>query len=128
VLRRTWHSGDTVVVSLPMELREEVLPGDRNTVAALFGPLVLAANLGNGPTTGETKIITGRGTAPGGVSAPSPSPVAKSGSKQAAWVEPVAGSNLRFRAAQTNGESLDVLPIYQIRDQRYSVYWDRARG
>lgn len=128
IIRRMWHSGDTVVVGLPMELREEALPGDRNTVAALYGPLVLAASMGAGPTAGETKIITGRGTTPPGAPAPFPLPIGRSASKPAGWLESVSQNGLRFRASQTNGQSLDVLPMYQIGDERYSIYWDIQRG
>lgn len=46
VLRRRWHSGDTVALTLPLELRLEPTPGDDTVVALLRGPMVLAADLG----------------------------------------------------------------------------------
>jgi len=46
VVERRWRSGDTIELALPMGLRLESAPGDRQTVAVLRGPLVLAADLG----------------------------------------------------------------------------------
>jgi DUF1680 family protein len=46
VVERQWKQGDTVTISLPLELRIEPAPGDANTIALLRGPLVLAADLG----------------------------------------------------------------------------------
>jgi DUF1680 family protein len=45
-LRRTWKEGDVIRLNLPRELRIEPTPDDPNTVALLFGPLVLAGDLG----------------------------------------------------------------------------------
>ena len=61
---RTWADGDTIGISLPMDLRQEPLPGDDTISAALYGPLVLAADLGAGPADGPMKILHGRGTEP----------------------------------------------------------------
>ncbi len=43
---RRWKAGDTVAITLPLDLRIESAPGDADTVAVLRGPLVLAADLG----------------------------------------------------------------------------------
>ncbi|AFL88078.1 hypothetical protein Terro_1782 [Terriglobus roseus DSM 18391] len=125
VIRRTWHAGDTVTVHLPMALREEPLPGSPNTAAALYGPLVLAGTLGDGPTSGPTKILTGRGTAPEGVPAAAPLPGIKAGTTPGSWLKPVQGKPLHFQAEDKAGAAVEVMPMYQVRDQKYSVYWQR---
>src|SRR5207248_8354148 len=48
-LTREWRDGDKIELSLPMQLGSEPLPGDPATRAALYGPLVLAADVGLGP-------------------------------------------------------------------------------
>ena len=129
-ITRVWRDGDTLAVNLPMELTEEPLLGDDATVAALYGPLVLAADLGPGPADGPTKIVHGRGTTPPGVSAPLPLPkvsAAGAGRKGAGWVETVSSPEMRFKAAGQD-RTYNMLPMYQIEDQRYSVYWDRSAG
>jgi DUF1680 family protein len=45
-LRRSWRAGDRVTLKAPPSLGIEAAPGDRNTIALLHGPLVLAADLG----------------------------------------------------------------------------------
>lgn len=116
---RIWQDGDKIRLTLPMALREEILAGDKQTVAALYGPLVLAADLGAGPTDGPLRILST--TAPVGAGAPLPTPVVNSDG----WLEHASGAGLNFRARQTNGSALDVMPLYQVRDQRYAVYWQK---
>lgn len=127
-ITRTWQDGDTVSLRLPMGLTQEVLLGDDATVAALYGPMVLAADLGPGPKDGPTKILHGRGTTPPG--APKPNPLLAidnaHASRAADWIEPASSpTDLRFKAA-ADGRSLALMPMYQIEDQRYGVYWNRG--
>ena len=51
MVTRRWQAGDTVAITLPLDLRIESAPGDEKTVAIVRGPLVLAADLG--PTEGK---------------------------------------------------------------------------
>lgn len=46
LIRRRWKAGDTVRLSLPLELRLEAAAGNDHVVALLRGPMVLAADLG----------------------------------------------------------------------------------
>jgi hypothetical protein len=45
-LRRVWERGDKVEMRLPMHLHVEVMPDDPQMQAFLYGPLVLAGDLG----------------------------------------------------------------------------------
>ena len=123
-LRRTWKDGDTIALSLPMEVRQERLPGDDSVTAALYGPLVLAADLGAGPPEGPMRVIHGRPTEPANLPTPAPLPqiAAASDANPAHWAHLESSSELRFTVA---GESAkyQVRPLYQITDQRYSIYW-----
>ena len=53
IVTRAWQAGDTVSITLPLDLRMEAAPGDADTVAFLRGPLVLAADLGPDETKWE---------------------------------------------------------------------------
>lgn len=46
LVRRRWRAGDTVRLTLPLELRLEAAAGNARVVALLRGPMVLAADLG----------------------------------------------------------------------------------
>jgi DUF1680 family protein len=123
-LRKIWQDGDTITVSLPMELRQESLPGDDSIAAALYGPLVLAADLGAGPTDGPMKVIHGRSTEPKDPPAalPLPKSAALPNIGTGRWVQVDSPSDLRFTAAGESGK-YQLMPMNQIADQRYSVYW-----
>ena len=122
-LHKIWQDGDTITVNLPMEVREESLPGDNSVVAALYGPMVLAADLGAGPLDGPMRVIHGRATEPKDLPPPAPLPkiATPTGTSAKQWVHVDSSSELRFTMA---GESLkyQALPLYAISDQRYSIY------
>jgi hypothetical protein len=123
-IRRTWADGDTINISLPMELRQEALPGDDSTAAVLYGPMVLAADLGAGPADGPMRVIHSGDTVPKNLPAADPLPKTAAGSdadsKQ--WAQVESAPELRFTAAG-EGAKFQLMPMYQIRDQRYAVYW-----
>jgi len=120
-LRRTWRDGDRVEVQLPMALHVEKLPGTEDTVALLYGPLVLAGKLGNAdmPSPYAANQLD---------QARFPNPaVPVFVSPDADWlgrVETVSRESLLFR---TRGLARphDVLlaPFYTIHHERYTVYW-----
>jgi hypothetical protein len=121
-IRRVWKDGDTISLRLPMELRTEALTGDDTLRAALYGPLVLAAELGAGPVDGPSKIISGRGTEPQGL--PKAEMLKASGRD---WVTVESRDELRFKAAAEGG-SMDVMPMYEVKDQKYGIYWQVGSG
>jgi len=123
-IRRIWQDGDTIGVSLPMELRQEALPGDDSVTAVLYGPLVLAADLGAGPPDGPMRVIHSGDTVPKNLPAADPLPkaAAGAGSKADQWVQVESVPELRFKAAG-EGAKYQLMPMYRIRDQRYAVYW-----
>src|SRR5690606_16505611 len=45
-IERTWESGDIVEVSWPFTLRLETMPDNQDRIALMYGPLVLAGQLG----------------------------------------------------------------------------------
>jgi len=123
-IRRVWKDGDTVGVSLPMDLRLEPLAGDETVVAAMYGPLVLAAEMGTGPADGPSRVIPDGSTVPKGLPKPDglPQVTADAGAAAKQWIQAESGGELRFKAATEVGQ-LDLMPMYQVKDQKYSVYW-----
>ncbi len=123
-VRKVWQDGDTISLDLPMRLRQERLAGNDSVMAALYGPLVLAANLGAGPSDGPDRVIHSGATVPKGLPAASPLPkaaaTAESSMKQ--WIRVESSSDLSFTATGEDAK-YQLMPMYQIGDQRYSVYW-----
>jgi len=128
-IRRLWKDGDTISVSLPMELRQELLPGDDSVAAALYGPLVLAADLGAGPADEPNRVIHSGETVPKNlqpaVALPNAAAAASDDAKK--WIQIEPGPELRFSSAG-EGAKYNLVPMYQIDAQRYSVYWQMQSG
>ena len=123
-LTRLWHDGDKVELPLPMRLYTEGLLGDENNLrAALYGPMVLAANLGQGPVADDPLRIGVYDTGPSAQALPPPAEAPRSeGSPDTAdWVKVVSAKDLTFRSGTK--DSLEVKPMYRITGQKYAVYW-----
>ena len=119
-LERKWHDGDKVEVSLPMSFHTAPLPDDETLQAAMYGPLVLAAQMGKEGLTKE--MIYGNPGPDDKEQQAIPMPEVNSISDPASWLEKVPGEGLRF---QTVGQSktTQLIPLYKLLDERYSVYW-----
>ncbi len=116
-ITRTWKAGDTVQIVLPKTLRKEPLPDNPNRTAVLWGPLVLAGDLG--PEL-DRRSLRQSGTAP------PPAPVLVTAEQKVEdWLKPVAGKPGVFRT-QNVGLTSDVEfePFYTMARHRYAVYWD----
>ena len=123
-VRRTWQRGDRVEVRLPMAVRTESLPHADHWLAFLYGPIVLAGDLG---TEGlETLDLYTRSQ---GELAATPTPevpvLVGDGSQVLPHVQPVGGQPLTFQTAGL-GRPADVVlqPLYRLHHRRYAVYWE----
>ena len=123
-VRRTWQRGDRVEVRLPMAVRTESLPHADHWLAFLYGPIVLAGDLG---TEGlETLDLYTRSQ---GELAATPTPevpvLVGDGSQVLSHVQPVDGQPLTFQTAGL-GRPADVVlqPLYRLHHRRYAVYWE----
>jgi hypothetical protein len=116
-LDRTWKSGDKVTVVTPKSLRLEPLPDNPRRVAVMWGPLVLAGDLG---PEGDRE----RGMGAGLDVAKVPVFVAE-GRPLEEWLKPVPAKPGSFRTAGVGRESdVDFAPFYRLHRRLYGVYWD----
>ena len=121
-LARTWNSGDRIEIELPMHLAVEAMPDDRTMQALLFGPLVLAGDLGSDGLT-EELMVGPRVNGPPLRGAPALTiPTFRAASTDpSTWIKP-ADRPLAFR---TTGQSAEVnlVPLNSLFGRRYSIYW-----
>lgn len=119
VVDREWENGDELRATLPMSLHVHAMPDDDTLEAIMYGPLVLAGDLGR---KGLTEDMRRGADNPPEMPAPPAAPefVAESRDPKS-WIEPT-GKALTF---QTKGQSRDItmVPLSRIGDQRYGVYW-----
>jgi DUF1680 family protein len=107
-----WKTGDKVEVKIPFSLRLEAMPDDKNRVAVMYGPLVLAGDLGpeDDPQAGDHLYV----------------PVLMTTDRNPAnWTETAAGQANTFKTKGV-GKPRDILlkPFYKTHERRYSIYWD----
>lgn len=122
MIDRTWVNGDRVELGLPMNLHSLSLPNDISTRAFLYGPLVLVGRLGTEGLTPSTLRAepTKPRTVPEykGEPVTAPNLTATSGNL-ADWIRAQPGRPLHFHA-----QDIELLPFYQLFDERYAVYWN----
>jgi len=135
-LNREWKAGDKIEMALPMHLHVQAMPDDPRIQAFLYGPLVLAGDLGAGGLT-EAHIVGPNfrvgspnvqqsGSALDATNHTPPVPELEIPSFRAAGPDP--GSWIKRvgpRTFRTTGQKTDVtlVPLYNLFDRRYSVYW-----
>ncbi|MFT3704571.1 MAG: glycoside hydrolase family 127 protein [Agriterribacter sp.] len=109
VITRQWHDNDKIEISMPMTLYTESLPDNSNRIAVLYGPLLMAGNLGDtmpDPVYGTPVLLTDNRNVQD-------------------WAVHDNANPLVFHMKGV-GKPFDVTlsPFYKNIDNYYSVYWD----
>lgn len=126
-IARNWKDGDMVEATFPMSIHAETAHGDASRVALLYGPVVLAGELGTdgmqwpAPFSDPKKYndyYTYNYNIPAGL----PISLAIDLKKPARSLQKT-GEALVFKAA--NG--VTVSPLYDLHRQRYVVYWNNEK-
>lgn len=111
-IERTWKSGDKIEVKIPFSIRLETMPDDSNRVAVMYGPLVMAGDLGpvNDSASKDTMYV----------------PVLMTENRDpSAWMKPVEGKPNTFVTVNTGRpRDVEMKPFYSTYNRRYSIYWD----
>jgi uncharacterized protein len=110
-LSRTWNSGDRVEVHIPFSLRLESMPDDSSRVAIMYGPLVLAGELGAVEDTASLSPLY--------------VPVLMTSDRNpASWLNPVKDQPNTFVLTAGRPRNVTLKPFYKVYNERYTVYWD----
>lgn len=108
-INRNWKPGDKLTLSLPMFVYTETMPDNPNRIAALYGPIVLAGDLGTTKPDREKGI-----------------PVLLNEYKRVSeWLKPVDPRQLTFISKGVTTSDITFRPLYRFTDNYYSVYWDQ---
>jgi len=117
-LSRTWKAGDRIEMELPMRLTVESMPDDPGMQAFLYGPLVLAGDLGADGLE-ERRII---GPNAPRVTTPTEIPTFKAaGPDPSSWIKR-GPTPLTFRTTAQK-QDVTLVPLNSLFGKRYSVYW-----
>jgi hypothetical protein len=137
VLNRAWKARDKIEMLLSMHLHTESMPDNTHLQAFLYGPLVLAGDLGGEGLT-EAHIIgpnlrvgapipEQNGSPLGPVNRTPPVPEINipsfraRGRKPGAWIKP--GSNPLSFVTVDQSKNVTMIPLNRLYDRRYAVYW-----
>jgi uncharacterized protein len=123
-ISRIWKKGDRVSVKIPMAVRAEPLHGsDEEIVAFVYGPVVLAGDLGPAPRSDTVPYAKDQTE---NLKAPNfPVPILIADRQQAlASIARVPGGELAFKTVRI-GRPHDVTlrPFPELHYSRYNVYW-----
>jgi DUF1680 family protein len=118
-INRKWKVGDTVELELPKTLRKEPLPDNPNRMAILWGPLVLAGDLG-------PELDRRRSRQTGTNTPPEPAPALVTAEQNVdGWLKPVPGKPGVFHTVNLDlKQDIEFAPFYEMPRRRYAIYWD----
>ena len=124
VVERVWRTGDTLQVKWPLALRTEMLPRSDEWVSVLWGPIVLAGELGlekleNFDFNNSHNYIAA-------IALPIEKTPTFAGSIDGvlAKIKPVDGKPLTFRTeGLATPSEVTLSPFYNVHHQRYAIYW-----
>jgi len=121
-LSRTWKNGDKIKVQFPMKLHLRTARDDKASVVVMYGPLVLAGELGREGM--PDNVCCENHKAEAGNKAPPVPVLVGIGQDPAAWLKRDPGEPLRFRTVGVGKpEDVSLIPLADLHHQRYTVYW-----
>lgn len=124
VVDRVWHSGDTVDLSLPMQVTAMPLPSAPSIVALTYGPLVLAGTFGGSDIPAGADIVVNERKYGEYLDTPFTVPRLPPEDPEtiARAVRP-GTAPLTFTVADTDGRPIALKPYHRIAHERYATYW-----
>lgn len=132
-INRKWKDGDTVEMSLPMTLRAVQLPDKSPYYSFMYGPVVLAADLGKERLDGQFADDSRGGHVASGPQLPLQNmPVIVGEEKDLlANLKRVSPDKLEFRLSGVYPSRYDGMilkPFYKTHECRYMIYWELVSG
>ena len=120
-IKRRWRDGDQISAELPLRLRIERMKDDPNWVAICYGPIVLAGLLGRdamppaAPYAGSNQLEYRSVVDP-------VMPFLAGDTDVESWLEKIGAVEFATRAAPGSAR-IRFVPLADITNERYSVYW-----
>lgn len=132
-INRKWKDGDAVEMSLPMTLRAVQLPDKSPYYSFMYGPVVLAADLGKERLDGQFADDSRGGHVASGPQLPLQNmPVIVGEEKDLlANLKRVTSEKLEFRLSGVYPSRYDGMilkPFYKTHECRYMIYWELVSG
>ncbi len=122
VIRRMWSDGDRLDIAMPMNLHLAPMPDDKNLVAFMYGPLVLAGKLGGEGLADDVVYLKDQWYRfPRDRVAEAPVLAAES-ADLTSCLEKVTDNPPTFRTVGLE-KNITLVPYHRLFGERYVVYW-----
>jgi DUF1680 family protein len=122
-VNREWKKGDEVTVTIPTAVRTEPLHGTSDQFAFVYGPVVLAGDLGPAPSSATVPYAKEQGANLKAEAVEVPT-LAGDPQQLAASLRRVPGNALAFQlTTNTPRKQITLRPFHELDYQRYNVYW-----
>ncbi|MCX6343503.1 MAG: glycoside hydrolase family 127 protein [Armatimonadetes bacterium] len=109
-LSKTWKTGDKIEVKLPMRLYTEYVLDNKERMAVLYGPIVLAGRVEQAdPDKPMTVLVT-------------------EGRPAKDWVKRVPGKLEFVTSGVGKPSDITLVPFYAIDSEPYAIYWDTFKA
>jgi DUF1680 family protein len=116
-ITRVWRQDDTVDLTLPKMLRKEPLPDNPSRMAIMWGPLVLAGDLG--------PEVRGNDDDEENPPAPSAPPIVVTDEPLLQWLKAESDKPGWFKTTGVGlAHDIEFAPFYELPRRKYAVYWD----
>ncbi len=126
-IKRVWKSGDKIEFTLPMSLHTWTMPDNPTRTAVLYGPVVLAAALGQEAMTDRTRRGIGHdcyNVNKEGATIDVPA-IVTTNPNWLKQIEPIEGTPLTFRTKGLGVPAdFTLKPFFRMHGERYSLYTD----
>jgi DUF1680 family protein len=124
VIRRAWRKGDVLSFSVPMAVRTEAMPGSPNKLAFLYGPAVLAGDLGPAPSSKTVPYSPNQRANLDAKPAPVPMLIKGDSPIESSVTRALFGSLTFYTMGIGRPADVTLRPFWELAYSRYTVYWD----
>jgi uncharacterized protein len=121
---RVWKKGDVLTVTIPMAVRTEGMPDAPDKVAFLYGPAVLAGDLGPEPATPTVPYAERQDANLREAPVTVPVLVRGDGPVASYVVRSTDGTLVFHTVGLGRPNDVTLRPFWEISYDRYNVYWD----
>jgi DUF1680 family protein len=123
-IQRIWKDGDTIEMTMPMSLWLCPMPDDADLAAIMYGPMILAGQLGSLDVPKEL-IYTTENWFVFPKEQIAEAPVIVTDQRDPAlWIDPVKDMSLTFRTKDVGRPSdVTLVPYHCLWNQKYAIYW-----
>lgn len=122
IIDKEWNQSNTITLQLPMQIYTENLPESNQYIALLYGPYVLAGEMGKEklPTTFWGKM---NNVATDTIDLKKTPILSGSTTTIPTLVKRVSDNPLIFKIQAKGFEKIPITPFYRIHFERYTIYW-----